>query len=43
MVEFDAPEGGKYAGTLQSIDDTGAWFDFNHPLSGKDMIFESQK
>jgi FKBP-type peptidyl-prolyl cis-trans isomerase SlpA len=24
MVEFDAPHGGKYAGTLQSIDDTGA-------------------
>jgi FKBP-type peptidyl-prolyl cis-trans isomerase SlpA len=40
MVEFDAPHGGKYAGTLQSIDDTGAWFDFNHPLAGKEMIFE---
>ena len=40
MVEFDAPQGGKYAGTLQSIDNTGAWFDFNHPLSGKEMIFE---
>ncbi len=40
MVEFDAPHGGKYAGTLQSIDETGAWFDFNHPLAGKEMIFE---
>lgn len=40
MVEFEAPHGGKYAGTLQSIDDSGAWFDFNHPLAGKEMIFE---
>ncbi|MEI7426658.1 MAG: peptidylprolyl isomerase [Betaproteobacteria bacterium] len=40
MVEFDAPHGGKYAGTLQSIDESGAWFDFNHPLAGKEMIFE---
>jgi FKBP-type peptidyl-prolyl cis-trans isomerase SlpA len=39
-VEFDAPDGGKYAGTLQSIDESGAWFDFNHPLAGKDMEFE---
>jgi len=40
MVEFEAPHGGKYAGTLQSLDDTGAWFDFNHPLAGKEMVFE---
>jgi FKBP-type peptidyl-prolyl cis-trans isomerase SlpA len=40
MVEFDAPHGGKYAGTLQSLDESGAWFDFNHPLAGKEMIFE---
>jgi FKBP-type peptidyl-prolyl cis-trans isomerase SlpA len=40
MFEFDAPDGSKYAGVLQSIDDTGAWFDFNHPLAGRDMEFE---
>jgi len=40
MVEFEAPHGGKYAGTLQSIDETGARFDFNHPLAGKEMILE---
>jgi FKBP-type peptidyl-prolyl cis-trans isomerase SlpA len=40
IIEFEAPHGGKYAGTLQSMDDTGAWFDFNHPLAGKEMIFE---
>lgn len=39
-VEFDAPHGGKYAGTLQSVDASGAWFDFNHPLAGKDLEFE---
>jgi FKBP-type peptidyl-prolyl cis-trans isomerase SlpA len=40
MVEFEAPHGGKYAGILQSMDETGAWFDFNHPLAGKEMVFE---
>jgi FKBP-type peptidyl-prolyl cis-trans isomerase SlpA len=40
IVEFEAPHGGKYAGTLQSVDESGAWFDFNHPLAGKEMIFE---
>jgi len=40
IIEFEAPHGGKYAGTLQSMDETGAWFDFNHPLAGKEMIFE---
>jgi len=40
MVEFDAPHGGKYAGVLQSMDETGAWFDFNHPLAGKEIVFE---
>lgn len=40
MVEFNAPQGGTYAGILQSIDDEGAWFDFNHPLAGKTIIFE---
>ena len=40
IVEFEAPHGSKYAGTLQSVDESGAWFDFNHPLAGKEMIFE---
>ena len=40
MVEFEALHGGKYAGVLQSIDESGAWFDFNHPLAGKDIVFE---
>lgn len=40
MVEFNAPQGGTYAGILQSMDDEGAWFDFNHPLAGKTIIFE---
>lgn len=42
MVEFDAPHGGKYAGTLQSIDESGAWFDFNHPLAGRPVTFEAE-
>ena len=40
MVEFNAPQGGTYAGILQSMDEEGAWFDFNHPLAGKTIIFE---
>jgi FKBP-type peptidyl-prolyl cis-trans isomerase SlpA len=27
---------------LQSIDDEGAWFDFNHPLAGHEVTFEAQ-
>ncbi|MEI7532208.1 MAG: peptidylprolyl isomerase [Betaproteobacteria bacterium] len=42
IVEFNAPEGGTYAGTLQSLDKDGAWFDFNHPLSGKTITFEAK-
>lgn len=42
MVEFNAPQGGTYAGILQSMDDEGAWFDFNHPLAGKTITFETK-
>ncbi|WP_454689475.1 FKBP-type peptidyl-prolyl cis-trans isomerase [Achromobacter aloeverae] len=34
LVEFKAPNGGRYSGILKSLDDTGAVFDFNHPLAG---------
>ncbi|OWT70228.1 MULTISPECIES: peptidylprolyl isomerase [unclassified Achromobacter] len=34
LVEFKAPNGGRYSGVLKSLDDTGAVFDFNHPLAG---------
>lgn len=42
MVEFNAPQGGTYAGILQSIDGETAWFDFNHPLAGKTITFEAK-
>lgn len=42
MVEFNAPQGGTYAGILQSIDEEGAWFDFNHPLAGMTITFETK-
>lgn len=42
IVEFAAPSGGKFTGVLQSIDDEGAWFDFNHPLAGKVVLFETK-
>jgi FKBP-type peptidyl-prolyl cis-trans isomerase SlpA len=42
MVEFNAPSGAQYAGILQSINEEGAWFDFNHPLAGKELMFEAE-
>ena len=42
MIEFNAPNGAQYAGVLQSINDEGAWFDFNHPLAGKQLSFEAE-
>ena len=34
MVEFTAPNGGRYSGVLKDINDDSALFDFNHPLAG---------
>lgn len=42
VIEFNAPSGAQYAGVLQSIDDEGAWFDFNHPLAGRAVTFEAE-
>lgn len=40
LVEFPAPEGGRYTGVLKAIDEQGALFDFNHPLAGQSVVFE---
>jgi FKBP-type peptidyl-prolyl cis-trans isomerase SlpA len=40
LIEFNAPGGGRYAGILKEVGETSAWFDFNHPLSGKALAFE---
>jgi FKBP-type peptidyl-prolyl cis-trans isomerase SlpA len=42
VIEFNAPGGAQYAGVLQSIDEEGAWFDFNHPLAGRPVTFEAE-
>lgn len=34
MVEFTAPNGGRYSGVLKEYDEESALFDFNHPLAG---------
>jgi FKBP-type peptidyl-prolyl cis-trans isomerase SlpA len=34
MVEFVAPNGGRYSGVLKTLQDDAALFDFNHPLAG---------
>lgn len=34
LVEFTAPNGGRYSGVLKSLDADAALFDFNHPLAG---------
>ena len=40
LVEFPAPDGSRFAGVLKEQDETGALFDFNHPLAGKAVRFE---
>lgn len=37
MVEFSAPNGGRYSGVMKELGDTWALFDFNHPLAGADL------
>jgi FKBP-type peptidyl-prolyl cis-trans isomerase SlpA len=40
VIEFNAPDGGRYAGVLKEIGETSALFDFNHPLAGQAVTFE---
>lgn len=40
LVEFAAPNGGKFAGLLRELDGDSALIDFNHPLAGKAIRFE---
>ncbi|MEO7493965.1 MAG: peptidylprolyl isomerase [Massilia sp.] len=40
LVDFAAPGGGRFAGVLRELGDTGALFDFNHPLAGQHLQFE---
>ncbi|MGO4280026.1 FKBP-type peptidyl-prolyl cis-trans isomerase SlpA [Cupriavidus sp. OV038] len=42
LVEFNAPNGGKYAGVLKEFGETAALFDFNHPLAGQTILFDVQ-
>lgn len=42
LVDFSAPSGGKFAGVLRAIDEEGALFDFNHPLAGQSVLFETK-
>ena len=37
MVEFTAPNGGRYSGIFRRWEDDLALFDFNHPLAGVDL------
>lgn len=40
MVEFVAPNGGRYSGLLKTIEGDNALFDFNHPLAGANLQVE---
>ncbi len=40
LLEFSAPDGGRYTGLVREIDDQAALIDFNHPLAGKSIRFE---
>ncbi|NEN75057.1 peptidylprolyl isomerase [Pelistega sp. NLN82] len=37
LVEFTAPNGGKFSGLFKRFEGDNAIFDFNHPLSGIDL------
>jgi FKBP-type peptidyl-prolyl cis-trans isomerase SlpA len=37
LVDFAAPNGGRYSGILKQRDEQSALFDFNHPLAGADL------
>ena len=40
IVEFSAPNGGRYSGVFKERGDGWALFDFNHPLAGADLRME---
>jgi FKBP-type peptidyl-prolyl cis-trans isomerase SlpA len=40
LLEFPAPDGGRYAGVVKELDQRGALLDFNHPLAGKSIRFQ---
>jgi FKBP-type peptidyl-prolyl cis-trans isomerase SlpA len=40
LVEFEAPNGMKYAGIVRELDADTALMDFNHPLAGRAVRFE---
>ncbi|NYT22999.1 FKBP-type peptidyl-prolyl cis-trans isomerase [Alcaligenaceae bacterium] len=40
IIEFTAPNGGRYSGVLKEFDAERVLFDFNHPLAGIDLRVE---
>lgn len=40
IIEFTAPNGGRYSGVLKEYDEERVLFDFNHPLAGIDLRVE---
>jgi FKBP-type peptidyl-prolyl cis-trans isomerase SlpA len=42
LVEFAAPSGGTFAGVLRELEAERALFDFNHPLAGQTLLFETK-
>jgi len=40
IIEFTAPNGGRYSGVLKELREDRALFDFNHPLAGIDLRVE---
>lgn len=40
IVEFAAPNGGRYSGVFKERGEGWALFDFNHPLAGADLLIE---
>ena len=42
VLEFPAPDNGRYAGAVVQVQEDAVLFDFNHPLAGKAVSLEVQ-
>jgi FKBP-type peptidyl-prolyl cis-trans isomerase SlpA len=40
IVAFATPDGGELAGTVLDLDGSNARVDFNHPLAGREIVFQ---
>lgn len=42
IIGFDTPSGEELPGTILAVGDDGVQVDFNHPLAGRNLVFEAE-